>query len=670
MKTFLSIISLCLINLCAWGETLVNDSLQLEQVVVTGTRTPKLLSNSPIQTRVISAHALERIDATNIQDLLTQEIPGVEFSYSMSQLTHMNFSGFGGQSVLFLVDGERLAGETMDDVDFTRLNMANMDHIEIIKGAASALYGCNAAGGVINIITKTPTKPWTLNISGRIANHHNNRYSMSFGLNGKRVQNMLTFIGTHIDSYDVVNGDKNLAQTKYMVDTYYGDKTYNVNDKLTWKPVDNLRLSFKAGYFFRERATTAENEPDHYRDLNMGVNALWNMTSKDNLELSYNFDQYDKAKHFLNSDRCQKNYSNVQNSVRALYNHTFNKDNTLTIGGDFMRDYLFNSKTLEDRYSQNTADLFVQYDWNINKRWELVSALRYDYISEGKISRVSPKINVRYLATDDLTLRAGYGMGFRTPTLKERYNIFTIVGIWDIVGCNIMGNELKPETSHNINLSAEWKNHGFIYTLSTYYNYILNHITTGLPLPKSAFPGDKSLIGSMLWLPYTNIDKYQCYGLDFNVQKRWQNGIGAKASYAYVHEVQPKNDEGITLNNQYKPARPHAINLSVDWDKQVNRNYGVNICLSGRYLSSVNNIEYTDYVTTDPSTGRLASTEVHYNAYSIWKLQIAQRFHKAVKLTFTLDNILNYNPTYHYFNSPFTDGISVLGGLSIDIDKL
>ena len=66
----------------------------------------------------------------------------------------MNFSGFGGQSMLILVDGERLAGETMDDVDFTRIGMDNVDHIEIVKGAASALYGSNAAGGVINIITK------------------------------------------------------------------------------------------------------------------------------------------------------------------------------------------------------------------------------------------------------------------------------------------------------------------------------------------------------------------------------------------------------------------------------------------------------------------------------------------------------------------------------------
>lgn len=116
------------------------------EVVVTATRTPKLLKNTPVQTRVISRRDIERIDATNIQDLLTQTMPGAEFTYAMNQQTHLNFSGFGGQGLLFLVDGERMAGETMDDVDFSRITLENVERIEIVRGAASALYGSNAVG--------------------------------------------------------------------------------------------------------------------------------------------------------------------------------------------------------------------------------------------------------------------------------------------------------------------------------------------------------------------------------------------------------------------------------------------------------------------------------------------------------------------------------------------
>ena len=113
--------------------------VQLEQVVITGTRTKKTMKNSPVQTRVISREDIVNSDATNIQELLIQEMPGVECSYAMNQLPHLNFCGFGGQSVLFLVDGERLSGETMDDVDFSRLVMGDVERVEIIKGAASAL---------------------------------------------------------------------------------------------------------------------------------------------------------------------------------------------------------------------------------------------------------------------------------------------------------------------------------------------------------------------------------------------------------------------------------------------------------------------------------------------------------------------------------------------------
>lgn len=69
----------------------------LDEVVVTGTRTPKFLKDTPIQTRVINAKDIARQDATNVQDLLQQELPGVEFSYAMNQQTHLNFPGLAGR---------------------------------------------------------------------------------------------------------------------------------------------------------------------------------------------------------------------------------------------------------------------------------------------------------------------------------------------------------------------------------------------------------------------------------------------------------------------------------------------------------------------------------------------------------------------------------------------
>lgn len=81
------------------------DETGLQTVVITGTRTPKLLKDAPIVTKVISADRIKKTDATHIGELLQAEIPGIEFSYAMDQQVTLNMQGFGGNSVLFLHDG-------------------------------------------------------------------------------------------------------------------------------------------------------------------------------------------------------------------------------------------------------------------------------------------------------------------------------------------------------------------------------------------------------------------------------------------------------------------------------------------------------------------------------------------------------------------------------------
>ncbi|MBR6191099.1 MAG: TonB-dependent receptor [Prevotella sp.] len=642
--------------------------IQLDQVVITGTRTTKTLKDTPVQTRVIKRDDIENSDATNIQELLTQELPGVEYSFAMNQLTHLNFAGFGGQSVLFLVDGERLAGETMDDVDFSRLSMQNVERVEIIKGAASALYGSNATGGIINIITRQPKSGWQVDANGRtrIGKREENRYGLNFSLSSTKVSNTLSFNGTNTAGYDVRNGNAAKAVTNYYVHRMYGDNVRSVSDRLTWQPVSNLRFTINGGYYFRERETATLTLPDHYRDLTFGARNTWDITKRDNVELSYNFDQFDKAQHSTISDLCVRYYSNVQHSVRALYNHTFSNNDMLTIGGDYMRDYMLNTKTAAGRYRQYSADVFAQYDWYINDRWEAVCAVRYDYFSDGNNHQVTPKLNVRYRLLDNLTLRGGYGMGFRAPTLKEKYYIFNMVGIWDIVGSNVVGYSLKPEQSHNFNLSAEYSRNGLYMTGAAYYTIVRNRITPGSPKMATDFPGDATVLGTDKWLPYTNVERYNAYGLDMTVQKHWSCGLEARLSYAYIHEQLPKDANGEAINNQYQPARPHSLTARIEWDKQLHRNYGINIALSGRLLSAVDNIEFVDYQTRD-ADGRLLRTDVHYPAYTIWKLQAAQRIKNCCRVTLTIDNIFNYEPEYHYFNSPFTDGIAVMAGVTISL---
>ena len=628
----------------------ISVQFDLDEVVVTGTRTPKFLKDVPIQTRVINAKELAKLDATNVQDLLQQELPGVEFSYAMNQQTHLNFSGFGGQGVLFLVDGERLAGETMDDVDFTRLNMDNVERIEIVKGAASALYGSQAAGGVINIITKRSQQPWTLQVNARYAKHNEQRYGALFGLNRKHLNNMLTAHFNRIDNYDVHSAANSATR---IISTVYGDKTLNIRDQLVWSPTENFHLTGRAGYFFRETVRSAD-QPERYRDFTGGLRMNWSISERDELQASYAFDQYDKSDYQRITRLDIRDYSNVQNSFRLLYNHSFDGGDVLTVGSDLMHDYLYNINLNGETREQDSWDLFAQYDWRISDEWEAVGALRYDYFSDGKDSHVTPKLNVCYKPLPNLAIRAGYGMGFRAPTLKEKYYNFDMSGIWIVEG----NADLKSEVSHNFNLSAEYTKGRYNLTASAYYNKVRNKLSTSAPYFKTA--ADK-----LPYLPYANLDDYNVCGGEIGVQAKWDNGFGARLTYAYTKEQMAKDKDGNAINNQYIPAREHAFNARLDYDCQLTKQYGLNIGLQGRVLSGVENVEYKNYY--DVSQGTIT---VEYPAYTIWKLSLVQRIGKAVKVNAALDNLFGYKPKYYYLNSPITDGITFQIGLSIEMEKL
>lgn len=623
--------------------------VEMEQVVVTGTRTPKLLANTPVLTKLITASDIAKADATNLRDLLQQVLPGVEFSYAMNQQVHMNFSGFGGQSMLILVDGERLAGETMDDVDFSRLCMDNVDHIEIVKGAASALYGSNAAGGVINIITKNGIRPFALNLNARLGRHHEQRYGLSWQQGAGRWSNLLTVNRNRSDNYDVHNGDNPVTR---VVATIYGDATWNIKEQLSYRPSEKLSLTGRAGYFYRQLVRTSET-PERYRDFSGGLRGIWKPDTHNSLDLSYAFDQYDKSDYQRITRLDIRDYSNVQNSLRLLYNHTFGSDDVLSLGADYMHDYLFNTN-LEDRTRrQDSFDAFAQYDWNVSRQWEAVGALRYDYFSDGRISRLTPKVSVRYQPVRNLNFRASYGMGFRAPTLKEKYYNFDMAGIWIVEG----NPALKPEVSHNFNLSADYTHRHYNFTLAAYYNRIRDKIATGAPFYKN--PSDR-----IPHLPYLNLDDYSVSGGEATAQARWPNGLTARLSYAYTHERLPKDKNSNAVNNQYIPARKHSMTGHIDWDRQFSTAYGLNIGLDGRFLSAVDNQEFVDYY--DISKG---IRTIHYPAYALFKLSLVQRIGKAVKASVILDNLFNYKPEYYYLNCPLTDGTNLMVGLSVDVDK-
>ena len=276
-----------------------------------------------------------------MQDLLQQELPGVEFSYAMNQQTHLNFPGLAGRGVLFLVDGERLAGETMDDVDFTRPEHGQRGTHRDSKGrSVGTVWQLNATGGVINIITKRNRQPWTLNMNARYAKHNEQRYGISYGFNRRHWGNLLTANFNSTDNYDV-HSAANPLTTHHL---YRLRRQDNESKRaIGVSPADNFRLTGRAGYFFRE--TVRSGRPALNATVTSAEACVWTGISlkETSCRQSYAFDQYDKSDYQRITRLDVRDYSNNANSVRMLYNHSLNNGDMLTIGADYMHDYLYNT---------------------------------------------------------------------------------------------------------------------------------------------------------------------------------------------------------------------------------------------------------------------------------------------------------------------------------------
>lgn len=607
-----------------WNKT-------LDEVVITGTRTPKLLSNSPILTRVISSADIKKSDATNISDLLQSELPGIEFSYAMNQQISLNMQGFGGNSVLFLIDGERVAGETLDNVDYNRLNLSNAGKIEIVKGAASSLYGSNAVGGVVNIISRESQEPWTFNVNGRYGAHNSQRHGLSFTFNRWKINSSTSAQYTHINSYDMKNsGDYS---------RFYGGRTVSVSERLTYRPVDALKLTGRAGYFFRER-NAQSSVRDRYRDLSGGLKGVYDFTSGTNLELSYSYDQYDKSDYYLTSHKDIRDYSNVQNIGKLVFNHTFANKHIVTVGGDVMRDYLM-SYQFEDNGNRHqvTADGFAQIDLNFTKNLNIIAGGRYDYYSDADVKHLSSRVSMMY-KLNNIALRGCYAGGFRAPTLKEMYMNFDMAGIFMIYG----NPDLKPEVSNNFQLSAEYSRGMFNASLGTFCNLVENRMTT---------VWNKALDGMV----YSNIGRVTISGIEANISMRSNQGFGGRLSYIFTNENVRKGEPYTSSTRQ------HTATVRLDYTKSW-RNFGLMVALNGRVLSNVTVDKFTS-MTYYEETER-----VKYPGYTMWKLNVTNSICKGVDLILTVDNLFNYIPKYNYSSTPSTTGISLSIGASVDIDKL
>ncbi len=634
-------LSLCL--LLPFSLIAQTPTKDLETVVVTATRTPKLLKNVPVITQVITAKDIEQTDATNMQDLLTSVLPGVEFSFSMNQQTVLNFQGFGGNKILFLIDGNRIAGETMDNPDYSRLSLENVERIEIVKGSASTLYGSQAMGAVINIITKKAKKGLRATVSSRWGNFNNQRYSSVVSYGKDKFAMTTSMLYSAIDQQDMKNrGDFTRV-----------DASASKCLKQSVNYAFNKDVSLKVGgSYFKRTREISDRVHRHFYGYTLDADLKLKLTPSDVLDITASYDTYDKTQELVPKKQETLRYINTQKVFRMLYTHTFNDDMTLIFGGDGMRDYLY-SYQFEDvgDHSQYTADVFAQFDYDVLPKLNLVGAVRYDFFSATQANRLTPKFSLMYKAFPYLRLRSSYATGFRSPTLKETYMVFNMANIFMIYG----NEDLKNELSHNYQLSAEYSRRNYNATLMLSHSNIKNRITTIWDDSREGLSPTQT--GGMV---YTNIDAMRITSLEASLSARYSWGLSARLSYVYTREHDENSDEGVSLSK----TRPHTANCHIEYAKNW-KNYGFALSLNGRYLSPVETVEL---IVAEGQESKLKPKT--YEGYQMWDLGLKQRIFKGVHLSFRVQNLFNYVPSYYNNNSPATTGRTYLGGLSLDLHKL
>ena len=631
----------------------------LDEVVITGTRTPKPLKEVPVLTRVVSEREIKQINPLDFRNLLEFALPGLQFGTAHgSNLPTLKFQGAEGGYVLFLVDGERIGGEGSNgNIDFERIDVDNIARIEVVKGAMSALYGAQAMGGVVNIITKNADRPFTADLSARIGSRDEMKYSASVGTKLNRFSSYTTFSYRKSDPYEVKD-QEGLVQEVHGRDSVWQDTSargssvvlgydvWSLNERLGYSFTDALKAEMSVGYYRNNLQNPYELDGIQDRFSTLTINPKLNYLLDENhlLTFSYMLDNYVKKEVYSDGFPDRKTMQDLTNTARLNYSGKPAERHTLTAGVEVntqkMHHYWFDDNSLLD-YTQQNYVLYVQEEWKASEAFSLVAGVRSDCHSHYGF-HPSPNISLMYRWAG-LSLRGGYGMGFRLPTLKELHSAYPMGGF----GFMIYGNEdLKPEESHQGTLSVEYTKGVFNGSVSGYYTKYRNEIYLGTYEEEDGTLAQK----------YYNHESSRKTGVDVMGQVRLDGGFTLNASYSYVDTHADREGYNTSV------FRPHSLTFTANYARQVGK-VKTSAALNGRWLSKVdvwNKDDDGNYVLTP------------YYAYTSLDLNLGARFPRGFRLALGLNNLMNFKAKNAAADSSVIPqrGIEVVGTLGINLADL
>jgi len=629
---------------------LSEEARNLGEVTVTGTGTPYHIKNAPVQTELVSRQNIEEISAKDFEGMMTSISPSFDFTPNVMG-SSMKLNGLGGDYILMLVDGKRLHGGLGGLVDMNRINPENIERVEIVKGASSALYGSDAIAGVVNIITKQQKNRVVVSNNTTFSKYSTWQQNNNVDLNFGKFSSHTSFTrkqteGWQLSPYEYDSRDDTLFQTDAKAQYPYVNRT--INQRLEYAVNDKFEI-YASGKFYkneRKRPKTVRSYNLYFEDQSYAGGAKYILNSNSNITFDYHSDLF---KYFYKYNQDDDEYTKGdktlnkkqrRNDYEMKWVNRFSQAHRVSLGSKYTSEELVSEdRVVNDQADAYTMALFVQDEIRLFENFTAVLGARYTRHKEFG-NAFTPKATLMY-SWNDFNLRANYAKGFKAPSVKELYYRY------ERRGRLYLGNtDLEPQQSDYFSTSIEYNLKGTSFSISGYRNELTNMINYK---SVETTPEDEAN-GISVTRKHYNIEQALTQGIDFlfNVKLPYNFNIGG--GYSIVEARNKTRDirlEGVAQN--YANLRFH---YSADFKK-----YLLDISIIGR-------IQDEKFYEDRNAEG-----------YNIWKLTTTHSLDAFLplnaELTLGIDNIFDYqdNTPYGYHYGTLNAGRKVFAGLRIKFTK-
>ena len=586
----------------------------LNQVVVTGTGTHNKAQNAVVPVQVITSEELQRMHVTNLEDALKQLTSSVT-TMTNGMGTTMMMNGLNEDYILILENGKRLTG----DDRYTRINMANVKRIEVLSGASSALYGSEAIGGVINIITTAPsmTAPSAekhqeamVDVTSNTSYTSKGRFSESIAANIEkgRLSSSSSFQHLQANNWQVNQTEEVMGELKptgrVMSQGFHSNQ---LNQRLTWDLGRGVTVYLKGSFYdyhtdrpqmaryykgstkkgvtvFTE--TAAYSYDLHRQDYMYGAGATWKLSRKTYLEADFYSDNLTNERDSFDTFRpggtqLTKRTHYYNGTLKGIFR--LGSWNKLSAGAEYVHEtyesYNFPFRTMF------TLSLFAQDEIHLYKNLQGVVGLRYIY-NRNFGSYATPSIALMY-SPGKFRLRAGYSTGYRTPTLLQMYYEND-----ETKNITIGNQDLKPEKSNYYSVSAEYNNNWLSLKVGGFFNHLRDMISYRVltDAEVTAVGLDTKYPTATKYQQRDNIDKAKVRGLHLSATFYLPQNIRLGGAYTFTDtkaetiELNPKTQQYETTTEPTDRSVKHTGRLFAGWERTWG-NYRLNIDLNGHLQS-------------------------------------------------------------------------------------